>query len=186
MDEIKRLGAALESIENDGANKMATDIIRLLLFTGCRRDEIAGLKWNEVDFKYSCLRLEETKTGKSVRPLGTPALALLSQQPKILGSDYVFPSVDRSKSGSSFYQGTKRVWKKVRDLANLEGVVIHTFRHTMGSAAVSTGESIAITGAILGHANSRSTDIYAHVADDPARKAVDRVSGIISDALLDI
>jgi hypothetical protein len=55
----------------------------------------------------------------------------------------------------------------------------------MGSAAVSSGESVAITGAILGHANSRSTDIYAHVAEDPARKAADRVSGIISDALLD-
>jgi site-specific recombinase XerD len=70
-------------------------------------------------------------------------------------------------------------------LAKLEGVVIHKFSHTMGSASVSTGESIAITGAILAHANSRSTDIYAHVAEDPAKKAADRVSEIISNALLD-
>jgi integrase len=71
MDEIKRLGTALESVEQEGANKMATDIIRLLLFTACRRDEIAGLKWSEVDFEFGCLKLEETKTGKSVRPLAS-------------------------------------------------------------------------------------------------------------------
>lgn len=183
IDEIKRLGAALETVEHAGSNKMATDIIRLLLFTGCRRDEIAGLKWNEVDFEFGCLRLEKTKTGKSVRPLGVPALALLKQQSKLPDSDFVFPSLGGTHQRQGFYQGTKRVWDKVRNLAKLEGVVIHTFRHTMGSAAVSAGESIAITGAILGHVNSRSTDIYAHVAENPARKAADRVSTVISDAL---
>ena len=68
-------------------------------------------------------------------------------------------------------------------MAGFEGVVLHTLRHTVGSAAVSAGESLAITGALLGHVNSRSTDIYAHVADDPAKRAADRVSTSISNAL---
>ncbi len=119
MDEIVRLGAALETVESEGANKMATDIIRLLLFTGCRRDEVAGLKWHEVDFNQSCLRLEETKTGKSTRPLGAPALVLLSQQSRFPGTSYVFPSLNGTKPGSGHYQGTKRVWKRVRKLAGL-------------------------------------------------------------------
>ncbi len=183
MDEIMRLGTALETVEREGANKMATDIIRLLLFTGCRRDEIAGLKWCEIDFEHSYLKLEETKTGKSIRPLGAPALALLSKQCRYSGTDYVFPSLNGLKPGNGFYQGTKRVWKRVRELAGFEGVVLHTLRHTVGSAAVSAGESLAITGALLGHVNSRSTDVYAHIADDPAKRAADRVYTTISNAL---
>jgi hypothetical protein len=53
----------------------------------------------------------------------------------------------------------------------------------MGSTAISTGEALAMTGAILGHANARSTSIYAHVQRDPAKRAADRVSKRIAAAL---
>lgn len=53
----------------------------------------------------------------------------------------------------------------------------------MGSMTVSTGEAMAFAGAILGHANPRSTAIYAHVQFDPAREAADRVSALIAAAL---
>jgi hypothetical protein len=53
----------------------------------------------------------------------------------------------------------------------------------MGSTAVSFGEALALTGAILGHANPRSTAIYAHVQYDPSRRAADRVTKRIADAL---
>ena len=39
--------------------------IRLIALTGCRRSEILNLKWSEVDFEGSCLRLGDTKTGAS-------------------------------------------------------------------------------------------------------------------------
>lgn len=67
--------------------------------------------------------------------------------------------------------------------AGLPGITPHTLRHTMGSTAVSFGEALALTGAILGHANPRSTAIYAHVQYDPSRRAADRVTRRIADAL---
>ena len=67
--------------------------------------------------------------------------------------------------------------------ANLPGVTPHTLRHTFGSASVSTGETLAMTGALLGHADHRSTSIYAHMQNDPARRAADRVVGPIATAL---
>lgn len=70
-----------------------------------------------------------------------------------------------------------------RGEAELPGVTPHTLRHTMGSTAVSTGEALALTGAILGHANPRSTAIYAHVQRDPSRRAADRVTKKIAAAL---
>lgn len=59
----------------------------------------------------------------------------------------------------------------------------HTLRHTMGATATSTGEALALTGAILGHANMRSTMIYAHVQHDPSRRAANRVGKTIAAAL---
>ena len=53
----------------------------------------------------------------------------------------------------------------------------------MGSTAVSSGEALALTGAILGHANARSTSLYAHVQNDPSRRGADRVSKQIASAL---
>ena len=94
-------------------------------------------------------------------------------------SPYVFPS----EEGGSFYQGTKRFWSKAVARAGLAGVTPHTLRHTIGSAAVSTGETLAMTGALLGHADARSTSIYAHIQQDPARRAADRVIGPIATAL---
>jgi integrase len=146
---------------------------------GTRREEIAGLRWSEIDFERGLLVLSESKTGKSIRPLGVAARALLSEIARAPDSDYVFPAV----SGKGYYQGTKRVWSQAIKKANLSGVTPHTLRHTMGSTAVSTGEALAMTGAILGHANARSTSLYAHMQNDPARLAADRVSNRIAAAL---
>ena len=179
LDEVQRLGAALDSMEVEGMSPKAIAIMRLWALTGCRRDEIAGLKWSEVDIERACLRLDDTKTGRSIRPLAGAAMALIQSQPCDHTAVYVFPSED----GSTFYQGTKRLWAKVVKRAGLGGVTPHTLRHTIGSASVSSGETLAMTGALLGHTDSRSTSIYAHIQQDPARRAADRVVGPIATAL---
>jgi len=75
------------------------------------------------------------------------------------------------------------MWTKAIKKAGLPGSTPHTLRHTMGSTAISTGEALALTGAILGHANPRSTAIYAHVQNDPSRQAANRVTKKIAAAL---
>ena len=91
-------------------------------------------------------------------------------------SEFVFPA----EKGNGHYQGAKQLWPKVIFKAGLPGV---TLRHRMGSTAVSFGEALALTGAILGHVNPRSTAIYAHVQYDSSRQAADRVTKRIADAL---
>ncbi len=65
----------------------------------------------------------------------------------------------------------------------MPGVTPHTLRHTLGSTATSSGEALALTGAILGHTNLRSTAIYAHVQHDPSLEAVKRVEKLLATAL---
>lgn len=179
LEEVTRLGTALDELEAEGVNAKAVNIARLWALTGCRRDEIAGLRWSEVDLDQGLLILDDSKTGKSLRPLGAPAIALLKSIDKIEGSDFVFPA----ERGDGHYQGMKSVWTRAINRAKLPGVTPHTLRHTIGSTATSTGEALALTGAILGHANPRSTAIYAHVQTDPSRQAAERVSAKIAAAL---
>ena len=179
LDEVERLGGACDALEAEGTNIKGLNITRLWALTGCRRDEVAALKWTEVDFERGMLVLDDTKTGKSMRALAAAALLLFKGIAREEDSGFVFPAM----SGDGHFQGTKGIWPKIIKKAELPGVTPHTLRHTMGSTAVSTGEALALTGAILGHKNMRSTMIYAHVQHDPSRKAANRVGRKIADAL---
>lgn len=179
IGEIKQLGTALDELEAEGMNLKALQIIRLWVLTGCRRQEIAELKWDEIDFERGLLVLADSKTGRSVRPLAAAAVKLLKTIERDDNSDFVFPA----DSGEGYFQGTKKVWPKIVKKANLEGVTPHTLRHTVGAIATSSGEALALTGAILGHANMRSTMIYAHVEMDPSKLAADRVGDQLAAAL---
>ena len=181
LADLGRLGRALQEVEADGSNPKAVTIIRLWVLTGARRNEIAGLRWREVDFDRGQLILDDTKTGRSVRPLGTAALELLKayHQPSYDQDAFVFPA----ERGAGFYTGTKRIWPLVTKRAELENVTPHTLRHTLGSVAASSGEALLMIGSMLGHSNARSTQRYAHVDRDPARLAADRASGLLANAL---
>lgn len=179
LSEIAQLGRALEELAAEGFNPKALNITRLWVLTGCRRQEIAELKWSEVDFERGLLVLADSKTGRSVRPLAAAAINLLTKIEHEEGSEFVFPA-DR---GEGHFQGTKTLWPKIVKAAKLDGVTPHTLRHTMGAIATSSGEALAMTGAILGHANMRSTMIYAHVAMDPSKLAADRVGEQLAAAL---
>ena len=92
LGEVRQLGAALVKMEARGLNPKAANIARLWALTGFRRNEAAGLKRSEIDWERSRATLGDTKTGVSIRPLGAPALALLSSIPPVLGSEYFFPA----------------------------------------------------------------------------------------------
>jgi integrase len=180
LGEVRKLGAALIDLEARGLNPKAANIARLWALTGMRRNEAAGLKRSEVDWERARVVLGDSKTGLSIRPLGAPALALLASIPAVPGSDYFFPA----ERGDGFYQGVKRVWPEAIKRAGLAGKVTpHTLRHTLGSAAVSSGESLKLAGSLLGHVTATATNIYAHLQHDPSVAVADRVAGSIAAAL---
>jgi integrase len=77
---------------------MTIDIIRQIAFTGCRRDEIIGLKWDEVDTAASCHRLMDSKEGASVQPIGLLVVEFLEARCEKIKSDYVFPGLFGDKA----------------------------------------------------------------------------------------
>ena len=77
----------------------------------------------------------------------------------------------------------QKPWRRVRKAAGLDDVRIHDLRHTFASEAVMEGESLPMVGRILGHTQAQTTARYAHLADDPLRKASERIASSLKAAM---
>lgn len=176
--QLGAIGTALVDAEERGANPSAVAIIRLLAFTGARKSEIASLKWQEVDAERGYLRLGDSKTGAKVVPIGAPAIKVLSTIPRVEGTDYVFPA----SGGKGHFQGTEKVWRAVREAAGFPSLRLHDLRHSFASVGLARGDALPVIGAILGHADVKTTNRYAHLADDPVRRAADGISRTVHAA----
>ena len=112
-------------------------------------------------------------------PLGAPALELLGSLPRWDGNPYVLPS---NKSAGHF-DGLQKVWARIRERAKLPDVRLHDLRHSFASIAVAGGDSLYLVGKVLGHRQARTTERYAHVADDPLLAVADRTARKIADTM---
>lgn len=148
----------------------AVGAIRLLLFTGCRLREILHLRWAEVDMERAALFLPDSKTGRRTIILGTPALRVLETLPRL--GPFVIPGDDPMKPRSDL----KRPWTAIRKHAGLEGMRIHDLRHSFASVGAGSGLGLPVIGRLLGHAQASTTARYAHLADDPLRRASEAIS----------
>jgi integrase len=178
--ELGRLGEAFSKAEHQSFNSHSLSILRLLLLTGARRNEIASLKWEHVDFERTALRLPDSKTGAKTVPLGAPALVVLSALARRKGSPWVFPAA----RGKGHHVGMPRIWRKLRAMARLSGVRMHDLRHGFASVAVAGGDSLYLVGKVLGHTQAATTQRYAHLQLDPVRAVADRTSRKIAGALV--
>lgn len=177
--EMRALGEALRAYEADSGSPFAIAAIRFLALTGARRSEALSLRWDWVDFAGGRLTLPDSKTGKKVIPLNAAALALLADLPRIAGNPHVFPG---ERVGGHLVD-LKRPWMLVREQAGLIDVRLHDLRHSFASLGASSGMGLPIIGALLGHREARTTQRYAHLADDPLRAASEAIGGQVSAAL---
>lgn len=177
--ELARLGDVLAELEKNGGDPRHINIIRLLALTGARKNEIARLKWSEIDRAMGMLRLEDSKTGAKVIRLGSAALKLIEGL-LANGSIYVFP--DR-KDPKRPIANLDWAWVGVRKRAGMEDLRIHDLRHSFASAGLAGGEGLQLIGKLLGHSHVSTTSRYAHLADDPVRAAADRISESVAASL---
>ncbi len=176
--ELAKLADALAAMEAEHRlTPTATAAIRLLLLSGCRKSEILSLRWEWVDVERGILRLPDSKTGAKVVPLAAAAVKLLAELSR--RGDYVLPAA----MGIGHYAGLQKDWERVRARAGLAGVRVHDLRHSFASFAVADGNSLFLIGKVLGHKQARTTEIYAHLADDPIRAVADRTAARIAAAM---
>jgi len=162
------LGRALQAAERKAEHWQAIAAIQLLAVTGCRRAEIVNLKWSEVDFANSCLRLGDTKTGLSIRPLPEPARAILAGLER--QGEFVLPA--RSRTDRSYASVFPKAWSRIVG----EGYSPHGLRHAYASAAHELNFGELMIKALLGHARLGVTSGYVARGDDLLLAAADKVA----------
>jgi len=179
MAESLWVSQMLRRAATDPDLAMMTDIVRQIALTGCRRSEIIGLRWSDVDLSNSCLRLSDSKEGASIRPIGLAVVEFLEKQREDSAGDYVFPG----SRGGKAYGAFPNKWKKIFVGTALETITAHVLRHSFASIANDLGLSEITIAALLGHANSSVTSRYVHTLDNTLVMAADTVSGYIQGLL---
>ncbi len=160
--------------------EQSANAIRLLMLTGARRGETLAATWEQFDLDAGVWTKPGATTKQKTQhrvPLSAPARELLVRMKEQARSEYVFPS---RKGGPQ--RELKNAWDAICELANLEDVRVHDLRHTYASQLVGAGMSLPIIGALLGHTQPGTTARYAHLADDPLRKATERVGALYDSA----
>jgi integrase len=179
--EIATLACALDAESVSSGAPYPSAAIKMLLLTGCRKSEILNLRWIDVDFEHKCLRLPDSKTGAKIVYLNAPALAILTELPRVERNPYVFIG---TRNGTAT-KAIDKVWARVRAKAGLTDVRIHDLRHSYASVGAVGGFSLPIIGALLGHKHAMTTARYAHLSADPLRAANEAVGGRIAAAMAD-
>ena len=179
--EFRRLGRTLAEAETGrGVSVHAVAAIRLLLLTGCRKNEILTLRWADVDLGAGELRLADSKTGARVVPLSPEAANVLAGIPRVAGN----PHVIAGKVKGAHLRNLDDPWKLIRARAGLEDVRLHDCRHSFASRALALGEGLPMIGRLLGHTRVETTARYAHLARDSVRRAAVHISESIADDIL--
>ena len=169
-DELARLSVALDEAEPHSLFLVA--LIRLLLATGARLDEIRCATWDRIDLERKTLTLPRSKTSKKTGMktihLSSGAVAILPSLPRIEGNPYV---ICGARPGACLV-GVQKPWRRIRARAELDNVRIHDLRHSFASVLAANGVSLHTIGKSLGHTQASTTARYAHVANSTLSEAV--------------
>jgi integrase len=112
-------------------------------------------------------------------PLSPAAIELIDRLRKTRNRKWVFPG---DKPGAPLHI-LWHAWAFVRKEAGLgKGARLYDLRHTFASVGAGGGLSLPIIGKLLGHSQSRTTQRYAHLADDPVREAAEKITKVITGA----
>ncbi len=180
-EEFRRLGRVLDEAETcKGVSVHAVAAIRLLLLTGCRKNEILSLRWDEVDLEANELRLPDTKTGPRRIPLSPEAAGVLAAIPRVQDNPFVIPGKVKGRP----MRNLNDPWEIVCERAGLTDMRIHDCRHSYASRPLALGESLPMIGKLLGHTQVETTARYAHLARDSVHEAAVRVADSIATDIL--
>ena len=166
-------------------------IVRLLLLTGQRREEVAGMRWGELDLEGALWSLPGSRTKNGLPhlvPLSRPAVEIIKVQDRQEGRDYVFGE------GEGPFSGWSRSKARLDKRCGVTGWTLHDIRRSV-STAMNDELGIAphVVEAVINHISGeakrgvagtynraqylkeRTAALQAwadHLTSDPARKVV--------------
>ena len=179
-------------------------LVTLMIVTGCRRGEIMGLQWRDVDFEKETIEIRQTllslgdgvhidtpKTSQSQRIIKIPSEAVaLLRDLKAYQDEWKAKVGDlweetgfifAQDNGKPMHPDSINGWlNKFSDRHSLPHINPHAFRHTMASILISNGTDILAVSRRLGHANTTTTlNVYSHALAQADASASDCIADVL-------
>lgn len=200
-EQVKKL---LEAAKED---KWMYNFIFVAVYTGMRRSELLGLRWEDIEFENKVIRVRQalvtkigdgitfkgTKSKTSTRPIiiSNRVIKVLREHKKMqiklqtdLGSAYMnkYNLVFCKFDGTPYYPTTiNRKFNKIVKKIGLNGFGIHSLRHTHATLLLQAGEHPKKVQERLGHASITETlDTYSHVIPSMQIETVKKFDKIMS------
>jgi integrase len=135
---------------------------QLLALTGQRREEVAGMRWSELDRELTMWTLPAARAKNNVQhqvPIVPWARSVLTSVPRIVGSEYVFTTTGRS-SISGYSKAKASLDEAIITLnagTSIPAWVVHDLRRTMATGMAKLGVALPTVEKLLNHIGSGSS-----------------------------
>lgn len=156
-EELQRLMPALDA----APNQTMADVFRMLLATGCRKNEILQLRFDQLRLERREIFIPSPKSGRGRHVVcNDVVLEILARRTPVPGNPFVFPG----KVAGRPINNPAKAWRAVLVAAGIDPqtTTLHTLRHTHASYLVGVA-SMREIASILGHADIATSQRYAHV-----------------------
>lgn len=172
LEEIKQIIAVEYNYKNDIKNAFL-----FCCFCGLRHSDVVKLTWGEIVTAPDGSTMIQTQMKKTkkliVIPLSDNALAFLPERGKAKKSDLVFPNLPDQPGNADV-----RLKVIIKKAGIDKNVTFHVARHTFATLTLTYGADLYTVSKLLGHANVKTTQIYAKIVDENKRKAVNLIPKI--------
>ncbi|MGH9550657.1 MAG: tyrosine-type recombinase/integrase [Terriglobales bacterium] len=177
-DTYHRFFDALNAMVDEGLSKNIADALRFVALTGCRRGEVSGMRWRHVDAKAAKVTLDLHKTKKTtgkdkVIKLIPATQELIARQPAGGPDDPVF-GVHRADRLTAVFSQIRR--KAGLPKGGDDGLMLHSFRHSVGSHLAMEGASNVELMKALGHSQIKTTLRYLTFAEEKKSNLAERAA----------
>ncbi len=186
-DELREISSALPSI-----NPVFAGIVRVLMYSAQRRDEIARMRWNEIEGKRLVVPSERYKTGRDhVVPITDKLKELIEAQPRREKCQFVFTTNGKTPF-SGFSKCKKALDRAIAQARKQQGIEelmpswrLHDLRRTARTLMSQAGVSNDVAERVLGHAMETVRGTYDRYAYEPQKRdALEKLGSAIDRILM--
>lgn len=175
------LPAFFEALTYEETPEYLRDFIYLGLYTGARKGNLLGMKWQDIDLDLGVwvIPAAQSKNRSAMTiPLIDEAKTILDKrwaanQTSKSPSIFVFPAINLNGQ-TGHMNDIRGSWNALLKRAGIKDFRLHDLRRTLGSYQTIEGASSTIVGKTLGHKSQAATAIYSRLTLDPVRDAIDK------------
>ncbi|MCJ8502962.1 tyrosine-type recombinase/integrase [Desulfatitalea alkaliphila] len=135
------------------SNPAMAAYLQALLLTGARRNELAGLRWDDLDFRWNSMTIHDKVDGERTIPLTPYLKTLLTPLPR--RNAWVFSS---PKAASGRLEEPRIPHNRAIAAAGIEGLTLHGLRRSFGTLSEWVEVPAGVVAQIMGHKPSATAE----------------------------